>query len=100
MAMESRAGGARQGAEALGWRQTGVASAEAFDRTDGQKLVKGAAPLAFDPTNEGEAERERELRRQQAAAEAAAREEEAKLRRAQAAVRAQMAKVSALEKSI
>ncbi len=50
--------------------------------------------------DEDEVERERELRRQQAAAEAAAREEEAKLRRAQAAVRAQMARVSALEKSI
>jgi len=47
-----------------------------------------------------EAERERELREQQAKAEAAARAEEAKLRRAQAAVRAQMAKVASLERTI
>ncbi len=52
------------------------------------------------PRGTDQADRERELREQQAKAEAAARAEEAKLRRAQAAVRAQMAKVASLERTI
>ena len=79
----------------------GAASAIDGGEDSEERQGRGAAEGGSTATAGGSDEaRERELRRQQAAAEAAARAEEAKLRRAQSEVRAQMAKVAALEKSI